>query len=247
MKIFYFVLLMISISSCNLIKNRTQHFTRDLEVERISQNLYLHRSKIQLDNGQTFPCNGLIYFQNGKVMIFDTPPTVKATKDLIRYCENKLKSEISGIVVNHFHVDCLGGLSEFHQRNILSYSSFLTQTLASFDTITKSEIPKNGFDTLQIIPFGNSEIINRHLGEAHTKDNIVSFLPDENVLFGGCMIKEVGAGKGNLADATLKEWSNTVEKVKQEYPNVKIVIPGHGKIGGVELFDYTIELFKEYR
>jgi metallo-beta-lactamase class B len=35
-----------------------------------------------------------------------------------------------------------------------------------------------------------------------------------------------------------------VRKIKEKYPEVKIVIPGHGKPGGTALFDYTIELFK---
>ena len=58
------------------------------------------------------------------------------------------------------------------------------------------------------------------------------------------MIKEVGAPKGFLGDANIKEWPATVEKIKQQYPNAKIVIPGHGKQGGSELFDYTIKLFE---
>jgi len=32
--------------------------------------------------------------------------------------------------------------------------------------------------------------------------------------------------------------------VKEKYPKVKTVIPGHGQTGGIELLDYTINLFK---
>lgn len=62
--------------------------------------------------------------------------------------------------------------------------------------------------------------------------------------FGGCLIKELQATKGYLGDANVGECSGTVEKVKQHYPHVKIVIPGHGEIGGMDLLDYTIKLFK---
>jgi metallo-beta-lactamase class B len=54
------------------------------------------------------------------------------------------------------------------------------------------------------------------------------------------------ATKGFLGDANVKDWSATVRKVKQAFPSVKLVIPGHGEIGGQELLDYTIELFKSY-
>jgi metallo-beta-lactamase class B len=57
------------------------------------------------------------------------------------------------------------------------------------------------------------------------------------------LIKAVGAGKGNLEDANVAVWSETVGKLKRTYPEAKIVIPGHGKTGGTELFDYTIKLF----
>jgi metallo-beta-lactamase class B len=80
-------------------------------------------------------------------------------------------------------------------------------------------------------------------GEGHTKDNVVGYFPDDKAVFGGCLIKEVGSGKGNLEDANVAEWSQTVSKVKQFYPEAKIVIPGHGETGGTELFDYTIKLF----
>lgn len=63
-------------------------------------------------------------------------------------------------------------------------------------------------------------------------------------MFGGCLIKELEASKGFLGDANVKEWSNTVEKVKMEYPNVKIVVPGHGEYGDKKLLDYTIKLFE---
>ncbi len=73
---------------------------------------------------------------------------------------------------------------------------------------------------------------------------MVGYFPKEKAMFGGCLIKEMNATKGYLGDANVKTWSATVEKVKAKYPDAKIVIPGHGEIGGEELLDYTIKLFK---
>ncbi|WP_158975690.1 hypothetical protein [Cellulophaga sp. L1A9] len=50
--------------------------------------------------------------------------------------------------------------------------------------------------------------------------------------------------KRNHGDINLKEWSNTIPKMKQKYPDLKLIIPGHGDAGGQELLNYTIELFK---
>lgn len=84
----------------------------------------------------------------------------------------------------------------------------------------------------------------KFFGEGHTKDNVVGYFPEAEAIFGGCLIKESGAGKGNLEDANVAAWSATVKKLKRSYPRAKTVIPGHGKSGGRELLDYTIKLFE---
>jgi metallo-beta-lactamase class B len=105
-------------------------------------------------------------------------------------------------------------------------------------------VPFNGFGDELKMKFGGKRIFSRYFGEAHTSDNIVTWLPDEGLLFGGCMIKAAGGGKGNLDDANVKEWSNTVSKIKAEFGDrAKIVVPGHGDVGGAELLDYTIDMF----
>ena len=108
----------------------------------------------------------------------------------------------------------------------------------------KYEIPKNSFDNSIILKVGNKNVSVKFFGQGHTKDNVVGYFPSENIMFGGCLIKELNAGKGYLGDANVAEWSNTVEKVEMEYPNVKIVVPGHGEYGDRGLLDYTIKLFK---
>ena len=64
---------------------------------------------------------------------------------------------------------------------------------------------------------GNLQVINQFLGEGHTKDNFVAYLPSDKVIFGGCMIKELGAGNGNLEDANVADWSATVRKEKSTF------------------------------
>ena len=67
-----------------------------------------------------------------------------------------------------------------------------------------------------------------------------------NALFGGCLIKADQAGKGSLTDANVSEWPKTVAKVKQHYTGkIAYLVPGYGRPGGVELLDYTIDLFSE--
>jgi metallo-beta-lactamase class B len=95
-----------------------------------------------------------------------------------------------------------------------------------------------------ILKLGNAQITARFFGEGHTKDNVVGYFPAENIMFGGCLIKELEASKGYLGDANEAAWPGTVEKVRKVYPNAKTIVPGHGEYGDKKLLDYTIELFK---
>ena len=87
-------------------------------------------------------------------------------------------------------------------------------------------------------------MINYWLGEAHTPDNIITWIPAEKTIFGGCMVKSMDASKGYLGDANVTAWPATIEKIKSTCPSAKIIVPGHGDPGGQELLDYTIRLFK---
>jgi metallo-beta-lactamase class B len=40
------------------------------------------------------------------------------------------------------------------------------------------------------------------------------------------------------------DWDTTVEEVMKKYPEVKVVVPGHGDFGGKELLPDTIDLVK---
>ena len=217
------------------------YHAEDLMIIQISDNAFVHISYLQTNDFGKVPCNGMIIRNSNEVLVFDTPTNNKNAEELIDFIKEKLHCKINAVVPTHFHEDCLGGLASFHAQKIPSFGNVSTIDLTKANNIVS---PQKGFkDSLQL-KLGNTYAVVKFLGEGHTKDNVVGYFPSENILFGGCLIKELQATKGYLGDANVTEWSNTVEKVKQQFPDVKIVIPGHGKIGSLELLDYTIKLFK---
>jgi metallo-beta-lactamase class B len=217
------------------------YHSEDLIIIQISENAFLHTSFKQTNDFGKVPCNGMIVRNSNEVVVFDTPTKNKSAEDLINFIKEKLHCKINAIVPTHFHDDCLGGLASFHSNKIPSFANTTTIELSKAN---KMVIPQNGFNDSLKLSVGKTYVIVKYFGQGHTKDNVVGYFPKENILFGGCLIKELQATKGYLGDANIGEWSTTVEKVKQHYPNAKIVIPGHGEIGGKELLDYTIKLFK---
>ena len=197
---------------------------------------------MEVPNFGRVSCNGLVYVHDGEALIADTPSSDSLSQMLIDWLQQDMGLQITGIIPTHFHIDCLGGLDAFHQAGIRSYGSALTQKLAQGDS---AAVPESIFDGQMTLKLGNQEAHVRFEGEGHTQDNVVVWIPEDKVLFGGCLVKSVGAGKGNLADANVEAWPQTISRIKNQYPNLEHVIPGHGKAGGKELLDFTIELFSE--
>jgi metallo-beta-lactamase class B len=176
-----------------------------------------------------------------EAVIFDTPSDNPGAAELINWITKKRNCNIKAVIPTHFHEDCVGGLNEFEKNKIPSYANMKTIELAEARNF---DIPKIGFEDSLVLTVGNKKVIALFLGEGHTTDNIIGYFPDGNILFGGCLIKEIKAGKGNLEDANVKAWAETVENVKHKFPDVKVVIPGHGACGDKTLLDYTIQLFQ---
>jgi len=212
-----------------------------LSIIQISEHVYQHISYLEAENFGKFPCNGMIVACKHEAVVFDTPVNDTIAAELIDWITKSLECTIIAVIPTHYHDDNLGGLNEFHRQGIVSYAYDKTIQMAMKHDMPK---PQHSFDESIEINVGDKKVYAEFLGEGHTCDNIIGYFPYEEIMFGGCLIKENGAGKGNLAEANVEEWANTVKKVKMKYPMVKKIMPGHGEIGGAELLDYTIRLFE---
>ena len=222
-------------------KPKELYRTKDLIITQISANAFQHTSFLQTNDFGNVPCNGLIVRGKDEVIVFDTPTNDSSTNELIKWIKEKLHCKVNAIIPTHFHNDCLGGLKAFENVGIQSYANFKTIELARENNYV---VPKNSFTDSLVLTVGGEKVIVKFFGEGHTKDNVIGYFPTEQVMFGGCLIKELKAGKGFLGDANIAEWSATVERIKAAYPDLKIVVPGHGQYGDSKLLDYTISLFK---
>lgn len=221
-------------------KPKEVYKSNELTVTQIAENSFEHTSFLQTDDFGKVPCNGLIVRNSNEVIVFDTPTNNESSGALIKWIKETLHCKINAIIPTHFHDDCLGGLKAFDENDVPSYAYFKTIELAKEKGFA---IPENSFRDSLVLKLGDENIVAKFFGEGHTKDNVVGYFPSEKIMFGGCLIKELGAGKGFLGDANVTDWPATVESVKKAYPDVKIIVPGHGQYGDKKLLDYTINLF----
>ena len=236
-------LALLSISCHQGSKVMTLSASGDLVIKQIKKNLFVHESYLTTNDFGKVACNGMIFINGDEAIVFDTPANEEASRQLLNWIQHKQGKHLKALVVTHFHEDCLGGIAQFHERGIQSIAN--NRTLEILEAKGENaDKPRKGFEHEMTINVGAQEVQLLFFGEGHTKDNIVGFIPSEKTLFGGCLMKSMGAGKGFLGDANTEEWSNTVMRIKETLPNLKTVIPGHGNVGGNELLDYTIQLFR---
>ncbi|MFT5892403.1 MAG: metallo-beta-lactamase class B [Dokdonia sp.] len=214
-------------------------YVRPLEIVKLSENNYQYISYLKLKQSSFYPCNGYVYISDGEAIIFDTPVDDANAKLLIDFVQKELKAVVKAVVINHGHVDSAGGLKTFAKANIPSYASSKTAAILAKDAI----IITHPFEVKQEIKIGSAIVENTYFGPAHTQDNIVSYIQGEDILYGGCMIRPLYGALGNTKDADVQLWPETVQKIKEAYPEVQVVIPGHGGKGDASLLDYTIRLF----
>ena len=216
------------------------YVSADLRIDRLTDRTYVHVTYLDTEDFGRVPCNGLIVVEDGEAIIYDSPATDAAATELIDYVSNVLDAQVKAVIATHFHADCLGGFPAFRERLIPTYASERTARLAREAGIVG---PSNTFDDTLEMNAGKLATLTLYPGPGHTLDNVVGYVPREEVLFGGCLLKGMGAGKGNLADADTSQWAATVVRVSEEFPRARYVVPGHGAVGGPELLDYTRRLF----
>jgi metallo-beta-lactamase class B len=242
MKLLYLIIIILSAFSVSLPQNQGEKIivTEDIELIKLTENVYVHVSYYELEPYGRFPSNGMIYINDQEAYLFDTPMTEELTMKLVSFIHDSLKIKINGFVPNHSHDDCTAGMKYLNDIGVISRANVMTTNILNEKNLP---LPQISFQDSQIIDFGGVKIVCKYMGSGHTSDNIVVWLLSENVLFGGCMVKGINSkGLGNIADADLEQWPETIKKVMNEFPDAKYVIPGHGKVGGTELLTHTFEL-----
>jgi glyoxylase-like metal-dependent hydrolase (beta-lactamase superfamily II) len=209
-----------------------------IKITKLADNVYQHISYKVVEPWGKVGASGLVVVDGNDAYIIDTPWGQEPTEELISWINSK-GFVIKSTVVTHFHEDASSGIPLFNKSNIRTYATRKTNTLLSLKDKQQSshEISNNTFELLK----GTIEIF--YPGKGHTEDNIVVWLPKDKILFGGCFVKSIHSKNlGNIKDASIDIWPASIQKVINKYPNVETVVPGHGKVGDINLLMHTAKL-----
>ncbi|WP_289053102.1 subclass B1 metallo-beta-lactamase [Carboxylicivirga marina] len=218
---------------------------KDLQLIHLQDSVFVHISWVDSKKWGRFSNNGLLIIKNGEAVMVDTPMSNEQTKEICDYLNIVWEVKVRALIAGHFHEDCIGGLEYLQSIGAKSLASNLTIAKCQEEGLP---VPSIGFDKEYDCLFNELPIECRFFGAGHSFDNITIWLPQQKILFGGCLVKAAHARNlGNLSHAVVDDWDVTIEKVQYAYPEAVMVIPGHGAIGTTDLLSHTIQLVKTYR
>jgi glyoxylase-like metal-dependent hydrolase (beta-lactamase superfamily II) len=222
---------------------RSWQIGADLEVAELAPGVYRHTSWRVLPGGARFPSNGLIVREGDRLLLVDTAWGEEPTERLLGWIESELRSPVARAVVTHSHDDRLGGGAVLARHGIPFVAQPLTLRLAAAKGLP---VPTavDGLDAAgSAVRLGSAELF--YPGPAHAPDNLMVWLPESRILFGGCAVRAAAARDlGNVADADLAGWPVAIRRALERYGEARIVVPGHGDPGGPELLRHTLTLFE---
>jgi len=198
----------------------------------------------------------------------DTPCTDQATESVHRWLRQTFPDPNVTQINTGFHNDNLGGNGYLIGQGIPCYGSDLTPKLIAerWEQTKQQALPyyaaagekyRDAFVNQELVPpnklyplsqgltlrIGRESVEVFFPGASHTLDNVVVYFKNRRILFGGCMIKALEARTlGFVGDADMAAWPGSVQKVLDRYPRSRILIPGHGAWGDLELARHTIRL-----
>ncbi|MBN2000299.1 MBL fold metallo-hydrolase [candidate division KSB1 bacterium] len=259
----YGMIVFTALSAPAVFSQETLELDTDLTVREIQPGAYL------VTHTFPWPANSLLAeLGDSTWLLVDTPWTNQASEKLYDWISER--GELKAVINTHHHRDNLGGNGFFIAKSVSVYGSDLTVELL------KKHI-KEGDPTLEndseryesyfkvfretpLVPPNFSFPLKEGLwldfgrkaeiyfpGAGHTADNVVVYLPDRRILFGGCLVRAAGSTTlGYTGAADLAAWPGSLRKLLERYPECQTVIPGHGQPGDKLLFEHTLHLLENF-
>lgn len=211
-------------------------------LTQIHPDVWVHTAWHTLDGGVRYPANGLVVRDGDGLLLVDTAWGDDATAALLDTIAVRIGLPVRRSISTHFHDDTVEGADVLQARGVETYATPLTRRLAEAEGNDVPARPLLGLDAPgDAVRLGAVEVL--YPGAGHAPDNVVVYVPEAGVLFGGCAVSEASrTNAGNTADADLDRWPESLRLIRVRYPGAEVVVPGHGAIGGRGLIDHSIDL-----
>lgn len=209
---------------------------------KIADGVWVHTTNYKLPGQSPIGSNGLVVVDGEDVVLVDGAWGELATVALLEAIKTEIGKPVTKMIVTHHHPDKVSGVDAAERVGIQVYTHPDTPVLAARSGFA---VPNTSVAALKD-PRSRAKIGGLEVtfpGEAHAPDNLVVYVPEAAVLYAGCAVRGAETTTlGNIEDANLTAWPETLRFIKGVYKDAKIVVPGHGKGGDISLPDHTLKL-----
>jgi glyoxylase-like metal-dependent hydrolase (beta-lactamase superfamily II) len=211
---------------------------------RVAEHTYFVQGRPEMgsSSNQNFISNSGFVITPGGVVVVDTLGSPVLAKKLITEIKKVTNQKIVAVIVSHYHADHIYGLQEFKKigatiyaqgegRNYLSSETAKQRLIASrvdfapwVNETTRLISADVWVDKTFTLKVGGVDFFITRVGPAHTPEDLMVYVPSENVLFAGDLVF-----RGRIpfvGNADSKGWLLALDEIERLSPN--IVIPGHG-------------------
>lgn len=215
-----------------------------IELIKLKEDVWIHRTYMTFGK-VLYPANGLILLTKDEMLMIDTPWNDEQTGGLLQLSDSIFGPLDITCIITHAHDDTMGGI-----YTLLEYGASVFSTQMTYDfakTINRSLPEVKLESTRTLLTINNVDISTYYPGGGHTEDNIVVYLNDYDILFAGCLVKDMDSDQiANIADANVLEWVKSLHNVANEFPDAEVLVPGHGEAAGFEILAHTVEVVENY-
>ncbi|MBI4234309.1 MAG: MBL fold metallo-hydrolase [Chloroflexi bacterium] len=199
---------------------------------------------------------GFIVGQDG-VLVIDALMTLTLARTLQGEVRKVTSKPMRALINTHYHGDHTFGNQEFRPAPIISHVNCREELRTSFEASrqrfsanrpelagefrqVRMTLPDLTFRERLTLHLDGRPIELRWLGYAHTKGDILVYLPQERVIFAGDVAfhKFIPAAM----DGHVSSWINVVRKANDL--DAAVVVPGHGPIGTKRDMDEVRDLLR---
>jgi metallo-beta-lactamase class B len=220
----------------------TSH-AQKLDIRPLTEGIFVFTTYKEY-NGNLVGANGLYIVTEAGVALLDMPWDTTQCLPLLDSIQARHHVPVRWSISSHSHADRTGSIDILRRHGVATYASCVTQQLCR----EQGEcVPEFAFAQDTAFVLGNLRVETFYPGPGHTPDNIVVWLPQSKVLYGGCFVKSTQARDlGNLADANVAAWPASMQAVIDRYPEVVTVIPGHDGWKNVHSPQHTLKLLRQH-
>lgn len=197
--------------------------------------------------------NSLVYIGKNHVTLVGATWSSESAEALKEAVGNITEKPIEEVINTNYHPDRSGGNHFWKSEGCSIHSTEQTYDLLKSDWEAICDWTRQGLKDYPVVPLAlpththkgnftlqNDKIEVLYLGPSHTEDGVFVYLPDEKILYGGCILKP---HLGNLDQANIKEYPNTLYRLKKMNLPIEMIVAGHWRpIHGPELIDHYIAL-----